>query len=62
MQAEIDDRLAMALLAGTVRDGDLVRVDLAEDGDSLTVASARVPTADSTFGEGDEGLLDEDLL
>jgi ATP-dependent Clp protease ATP-binding subunit ClpB len=37
MQHEIDDRLATALLAGEVRDGDLVRVDIALDGDSLTV-------------------------
>ncbi|HEY8590115.1 MAG TPA: AAA family ATPase [Naasia sp.] len=37
MQHEIDDRLATALLAGTVRDGDTVRVDVAADGDSLAV-------------------------
>ncbi|MCU1437468.1 MAG: ATP-dependent chaperone ClpB [Naasia sp.] len=37
MQHEIDDRLATALLAGTVRDGDTVRVDVAPDGDSLAV-------------------------
>ncbi|HEV7956561.1 MAG TPA: AAA family ATPase [Marisediminicola sp.] len=42
MQQEIDDRLARALLSGTVRDGDMVLVDLAEDGDSLTVDSAPV--------------------
>ncbi len=36
MQHEIDDRLARALLAGDVRDGDTVRVDLA--GDELSVA------------------------
>jgi ATP-dependent Clp protease ATP-binding subunit ClpB len=41
MQQEIDDRLATALLAGEIRDGDLVRVDIAPDGDSLTVAPAR---------------------
>ena len=37
MQHEIDDRLARALLAGEIRDGDTVRVDLA--GDELTVLS-----------------------
>jgi ATP-dependent Clp protease ATP-binding subunit ClpB len=42
MQHEIDDRLATALLAGEVRDGDLVRVDLAEDGDHLTVTATVV--------------------
>ncbi len=40
MQREIDDRLARELLAGDVRDGDAVRVDLAPDGESLTVARA----------------------
>ncbi|MDJ0377343.1 AAA family ATPase [Cryobacterium sp. PH31-L1] len=40
MQREIDDRLARALLAGDIRDGDTVLVALAEDGDALTVASA----------------------
>ncbi|MDJ0339748.1 AAA family ATPase [Cryobacterium sp. PH31-O1] len=40
MQREIDDRLARALLAGDIRDGDTVLVALAADGDSLTVASA----------------------
>jgi ATP-dependent Clp protease ATP-binding subunit ClpB len=35
MQREIDDRLARALLAGEIGDGDAVRVDL--DGDALTV-------------------------
>ena len=39
MQREIDDRLAVALLEGTVRDGDAVRVDLASDGESLTVGA-----------------------
>lgn len=39
MQHEIDDRLASALLAGTVRDGDTVRVDLAPDRDSLAVST-----------------------
>nr|WP_225751870.1 AAA family ATPase [Pseudoclavibacter sp. Marseille-Q3772] len=32
MQREIDDRLARELLAGTVHDGDTVRVDLGDDG------------------------------
>jgi len=35
MQHEIDDRLARAMLAGDITDGDTVRVDL--DGDALTV-------------------------
>ncbi|WP_420366345.1 AAA family ATPase [Curtobacterium sp. L3-7] len=37
MQRQIDDQLARAILAGDVRDGDTVRVDVAEGGDALTV-------------------------
>jgi len=44
MHHEIDDRLARALLAGEIRDGDTVRVDLA--GDELTVLSTG-PTSPS---------------
>jgi ATP-dependent Clp protease ATP-binding subunit ClpB len=40
MQREIDDRLARALLAGDIRDGDTVRVDL--DGDDLTVSRMEI--------------------
>ena len=40
MQTEIDDRLARALLSGDIRDGDRVMVDLAPDGDGLTVDRA----------------------
>ncbi|GHF21841.1 ATP-dependent Clp protease ATP-binding subunit [Pseudolysinimonas yzui] len=40
MQHEIDDRLARALLAGDVHDGDTVRVDLA--GDDLTVSRMEI--------------------
>ena len=36
MQHEIDDQLARALLAGEIRDGDTVMVDLAPDGETLT--------------------------
>ena len=37
MQKEIDDRLAKQLLAGNIRDGQSVRVDVASDGESLVV-------------------------
>jgi len=40
MQQQIDDRLANALLGGTVRDGDTVRVELDPSGAGLLVASA----------------------
>jgi ATP-dependent Clp protease ATP-binding subunit ClpB len=42
MQNEIDDRLATALLGGSIRDGDTVLVDIAEDGDSLSVAATPI--------------------
>jgi ATP-dependent Clp protease ATP-binding subunit ClpB len=38
MQHEIDDRLANALLAGEIHDGDTARVDMAADGRTLTVS------------------------
>ncbi|MBW8871909.1 MAG: AAA family ATPase, partial [Leifsonia sp.] len=41
MQREIEDRLATELLAGEVRDGDLVRVDLDREADHLTVEPVR---------------------
>ncbi|TFC50725.1 AAA family ATPase [Cryobacterium sp. TMT1-21] len=55
MQTEIDDRLATAILSGTVRDGDTVRVDLASDGDSLVVASVPLLVVDPAD-------LDDDAL
>ncbi|AYG03310.1 ATP-dependent Clp protease ATP-binding subunit [Gryllotalpicola protaetiae] len=39
MQHEIDDKLATALLKGQIRDGDVVRVDVAPDGEGLTVTA-----------------------
>ena len=42
MQRQIDDRLARALLAGEIRDGDTVLVDVAPDGESLAVARAEL--------------------
>jgi ATP-dependent Clp protease ATP-binding subunit ClpB len=42
MQTEIDDRLATALLDGSIRDGETVLVDLAEGGDALTVAGSAI--------------------
>ncbi len=37
VQSAIGDQLAKSLLAGEIRDGDLVRVDLADAKDALTV-------------------------
>ncbi|TFC08975.1 AAA family ATPase [Cryobacterium sp. MDB2-33-2] len=54
MQTAIDDRLATAILSGKVRDGDTVLVDLAADGDSLTVAPApAVPVPPHPLDEAD---------
>ncbi|HYJ77723.1 MAG TPA: ATP-dependent chaperone ClpB, partial [Actinomycetes bacterium] len=41
VQSAIGDPLARALLAGEIRDGDTVRVDLAEDAGTLTVTGVR---------------------
>jgi len=38
MQKEIDDRLAMAILGGTIADGDRVLVSIDPDTDTLQVA------------------------
>jgi ATP-dependent Clp protease ATP-binding subunit ClpB len=49
MQHEIDDRLATALLSGSIRDGDVVRVDLS--GDALSVVAM---DGHPVFDAGDE--------
>jgi len=38
MQREIDDRLARVLLRGEVSEGDMIRVDVAPDGDGLALS------------------------
>ncbi|WP_439591042.1 ATP-dependent Clp protease ATP-binding subunit [Microbacterium sp.] len=40
IQSEIQDRLAMGILAGTIRDGDVVRVDVSADGSALALTSS----------------------
>jgi len=42
MQQQIDDKLANLLLAGTIHDGSLVRVDVAEDGVALIVEPGNI--------------------
>ncbi|MCJ1708399.1 ATP-dependent Clp protease ATP-binding subunit [Microbacterium sp. VKM Ac-2923] len=56
IQTEIQNRLAMAILAGTVRDGDVVRVDVASDGDSLMLESAG-PAA-----SGDDDIAEAEIV
>ncbi|MFF2495449.1 ATP-dependent Clp protease ATP-binding subunit [Agromyces sp. NPDC058064] len=64
MQREIDDRLARALLDGSVRDGDTVVVGLSADGEALTVARADAGTGGSRDeGAGfDDEIVDAELL
>jgi ATP-dependent Clp protease ATP-binding subunit ClpB len=60
IQSEIQDRLAMALLSGGVRDGDVVRVDVAADGSQLVLTSDG-PGAASVPGSDDE-VIEAELL
>ena len=65
MQTEIDDRLARALLGGTIRDGDRVMVDLAPTRDGLTVARAEQPGggfAPDGWDGGADGGSDDDTI
>jgi len=56
MQKEIDDRLATALLAGAIHDGDTVKVDVNAEGDGLSVESF---DADLTVDTNWEDALSE---
>ncbi|CAN3700311.1 Chaperone protein ClpB [Microbacterium sp. MM2322] len=58
IQTEIQNRLAMAILAGTVRDGDVVRVDVASDGDSLVLASAGPAQPEP----GDDDVIEAEIV
>jgi len=58
IQTEIQDRLAMAILSGGVRDGDTVRVDVAADGSQLVVLSA----GSSPEPEADEDVIDAEIV
>jgi len=51
MQKEIDDKLAKALLAGEIHDGDAVRVNVKDDGSGLYVESFEVDTTTNWDGE-----------
>jgi ATP-dependent Clp protease ATP-binding subunit ClpB len=57
IQSEIQDRLAMAILGGTVRDGDVVRVDVALDGSSLVLTSDGEAPVDL-----DEDVIDAEIV
>ncbi|MDQ1135337.1 ATP-dependent Clp protease ATP-binding subunit ClpB [Microbacterium sp. SORGH_AS 1204] len=57
IQTEIQNRLAMAILAGSVRDGDIVRVDVASDGDSLMLVSTG-PAVE----ESDDDVIEAEIV
>ena len=62
IQSEVQDRLAMALLSGHVRDGDVVRVDMAADGSTLVLTSDG-PAKPSAAAEPDEDeVIEAELL
>ncbi|TQK18197.1 ATP-dependent Clp protease ATP-binding subunit ClpB [Microbacterium sp. SLBN-154] len=61
IQSEIQDRLAMAILSGGVRDGDLVRVDVAADGSALVLTSDG-PAAGPGGGAAEEDEVIEAIL
>ncbi|MEZ3157763.1 AAA family ATPase [Microbacterium sp. BWR-S6Y] len=61
IQSEIQDRLAMAILAGTVRDGDVVRVDVASDGDSLLLESTG-PAAEESGDDPDDDVIEAEIV
>jgi len=62
MQRQIDDQLARALLAGDVRDGDAVRVDVADGGNGLSVERFDIGGADDPDPDPDpqsQGMIAE---
>ena len=61
MQREIDDRLARAILSGDARDGDAVRVDVAEDGSALALSVDRAPRP-APGSDADDDVIEAELL
>jgi ATP-dependent Clp protease ATP-binding subunit ClpB len=59
IQSEVQDRLAMAILAGGVHDGDVVKVDVASDGESLVLTSAG-PAAER--GDIDDDVIEAEIV
>ncbi|PZU39991.1 MAG: ATP-dependent chaperone ClpB, partial [Microbacterium sp.] len=60
IQSEIQDRLAMAILGGGVRDGDVVRVDVAADGSALVLTSDG-PAATAS-PSSDDDVIEAELI
>jgi ATP-dependent Clp protease ATP-binding subunit ClpB len=59
IQTEIQDRLALAILSGGVRDGDTVRVDVAADGSQLAVTSGGQPAEAPV---DDDDVIDAEIV
>ena len=57
VQREIGDRLAKAILAGDITDGDTVLVDAAADVDELTVEGQEVPSGPDGRAPAGAGLV-----
>ncbi len=65
IQSEIQDRLAMALLSGGVRDGDIVRVDVGADGSGLVLTSsgaAPEERTDASASDPADDVVEAELL
>ena len=65
IQSEIQDRLAMALLSGGVRDGDIVRVDVGADGSGLVLTSAGAAPeerTDASASDPADDVIEGELL
>ena len=65
IQSEIQDRLAMALLSGGVRDGDIVRVDVGADGAGLVLTSAGAAPeerTDASASDPADDVIEGELL
>ncbi|QAY74869.1 AAA family ATPase [Agromyces protaetiae] len=64
MQREIDDRLARALLDGSVRDGDHVMVELAADGEGLVVSRVAGQGRSDASGatSADDDVIDAEIV
>jgi ATP-dependent Clp protease ATP-binding subunit ClpB len=60
IQSEVQNRLAMAILAGGVHDGDVVKVDVASDGESLVLTSAG-PSAEAE-DPGDDDVIEAEIV
>jgi ATP-dependent Clp protease ATP-binding subunit ClpB len=62
IQSEVQDRLAMGLLSGHVRDGDVVRVDMAADGSTLVLTSDGPATAPAAAEPDEDEVIEAELL